>query len=131
MAGSSKNLVTQWIVTWGLLGGATGFGLFFGDTGHLPASWILIIVPVGGAAAGLMAAVGFRWVLYLLPDNVGRDPIGRLIAGAIVGAGSAFLLGWFVLGVQWRYALIWGALAGLISVLIGLRLKTKAESERK
>ena len=129
MSGPSKNLVTQWIVTWGLLGLVTGLGLIFGDTGHLPASWVLIIVPIGAVVAGLIAAVGFGWVLSLLPDNVGRGPIGRTIAGAIVGASSAFLLGWFVLGVQWRYALVWGAFVGVISVVVGVRLKTKTEGK--
>jgi hypothetical protein len=123
MAGPSKHLVTQWVVTWGLLGAVAGFGLTLGDTGHLPPSWILIIVPIGAGVAGLIAVVGFGWVLYLLPDNVGRGSIAKMITGAVVGASSAFLLGWFVLGVQWRYALIWGAVAGVVSVVVGLRPK--------
>ena len=121
MASPSKNLVIQWIVTWGSLGVVSGLGLILGDTGHLPASWVLIIVPIGAVVAGLIAAVGFSWVLYLLPDKVGHDSIGRMIAGAIVGASSAFILGWFGLGVQWRYALIWGAVAGIMSAVVGLR----------
>lgn len=120
MAGLSKHLVTQWVVTWGLLGVATGFGLTLGDTGHLPPSWILIIVPMGAVVAGLIAVVGFGWALYFLPDNVGHSSMAKMITGAVVGASSAFLLGWFVLGVQWQYALIWGAVAGIISVGIGM-----------
>ena len=123
MADLSKKLATQWLVTWGLLGVVTGFGLILGDTGHLPASWVLIIVPIGAVAAGFIAVAGFGLVIYLLPDSVGRGPIGKMITAAIVGAVSAFLMGWFVLGVQWRYALIWGALAGMMSVVVGLGAK--------
>jgi hypothetical protein len=116
-------------VTWGLLGVVTGFGLILGDTGHLPASWVLIIVPFGAVVAGLAAVVGFGLVLNLLPDKVGRSPIGRMIGGAIVGASSAFLLGWFGLGVQWRYALIWGAVAGIMSAVVGLQDRTGARGK--
>ena len=129
MTGPSKILVTQWLVTWGLLGVVTGFGLILGDTGHLPASWVLIIVPFGAVVAGLAAVVGFGLVLTLLPDKVGRGSIGRMIAGAIVGASSAFLLGWFGLGVKWRYALIWGAAAGIMSVVVGLQARTGARGK--
>jgi hypothetical protein len=125
MAGLSKHLVAQWVVTWGLLGVVSGLGLVFGDTGHLPASWILIIVPVSAVVAGFIAAVGFGWALYLLPDMVGRNLMGSMIVGAIVGASSTFLLGWFVLGVQWRYAIIWGAVAGVMSAVVSLRFQTK------
>jgi hypothetical protein len=121
----SRTFFRQWIVAWGLLGVVTGLGLIFGDTGHLPASWIMIIVPAGAVVAGLIAAVGFGWALYLLPDNVGSGPTGRMIIGVIVGAVSAFLLGWFVLGVTWRYAIIWGAVAGVLSVVASSRAKTK------
>ena len=124
-----KKLVTQWLVTWGLLGVVTGFGLILGDTGHLPASWVLIIVPFGAVVAGLAAVVGFGLVLNLLPDKVGRGSIGRMIAGAIVGASSAFLLGWFGLGVQWRYALIWCAFDGLVSAVVGLQARTGARGK--
>jgi hypothetical protein len=125
MAGLSKHLVAEWVVTWGLLGVVSGLGLVFGDTGHLPASWILMIVPVSAVVASFIAAVGFGWALYLLPDMVGRNLMGSMIVGAIVGASSTFLLGWFVLGVQWRYAIIWGAVAGVMSAVVSLRFQTK------
>ena len=60
MSGPSKNLVTQWIVTWGLLGVVSGLGLVFGDTGHVPASWVLIIVPIGAVVAGFI--IEFLWL---------------------------------------------------------------------
>jgi MFS family permease len=125
----SRNVVTQWIVTWGLLGVVTGIGLTFGDTGHLPVLWMIIIVLVGAMVAGLIAGLGFSWVNFILPTNHRRSPISRAIIGLITGAISAFLVGWFVLGVQWRYAIIWGAVAGVISVAVGLRLKTIIETK--
>ena len=48
------------------------------------------------------------------------------VTGATTGAVSALLLGWFVLGVQWRYTLIWGALAGVTSVVVGFHFESKA-----
>jgi hypothetical protein len=120
----SKRYLLRWLITWGLLGVATGVGLSLGDTGHLPASWILIIVPVSNLVAGLAAVAGYRGVLYLLPARVGDHPVGRIIAGAIVGAISVFGLGWFVLGVQGTYAMVWGATAGVVSVGIELRANT-------
>lgn len=77
--------------------------------------------------AGFIAAVGFGWVSYLLRNTIRPGTLAKMVAGVFTGADSAFLIGWFVLGVQWQYALIWGAGAGMISVVVGLRLKAGAE----
>ena len=127
MFGLSKHLVRQWVFTWGLLGVVSGLGLILGDTGHLPASWLVIVVTIGAVVAGLIAVIGFALLVYLLPSGLGRNPVGRTGVGAIAGAASALLLGWFVLGVEWRHALVWGAFAGVISVLVGLRLQIRAK----
>jgi hypothetical protein len=121
-----KNVVTQWLLTWGVLGLLTGIGLSFGDTGHLPVSWLIIIVLVGAVVAGMIAGLTFSWVTLTLLTSEAHNPISRAVTGAIAGAVSALLLGWFVLGVQWSYALIWGALAGVISVVVGLHFESRA-----
>ena len=121
-----RNVVTQWLVTWGVLGLVTGIGLAFGDTGHLLASWLIIIVLVGAVVAGMIASLAFSWGFLTLLTNQKHSAISRAATGTITGAISASLLGWFVLGVQWWYALIWGPLAGAVSAVVGLWLESRA-----
>jgi hypothetical protein len=113
------------VATWLVLGAIVGSALAFGDTGHLPAGLVPIVLALAGAAGGFGGGLIFALLNSRLRRVVSLRSPHRFALGALAGVLSGLGLYLAGLGVVLPYCLGGGAVAGTLSAVAAERTQVR------
>ena len=105
------------MATWLVLGAIVGGALAFGDTGHLPAVLVPVVLALAGAVGGLGGGLIFALLDSRLRRVVPLRSPQRIALGALAGVLAGLGLYVAPLGIVLPYCLGGGAFAGALSAV--------------